>query len=414
MLDSGVPSTVERWHAATFMSYGDGSHLGVSLDRKVKEVYWNQFLHYAHDRQYTDQSESSVRDIADDYIKNSLMNDSELRVFEKLLDSRIVTDYATSLEDLSIWWYNAGEDYSGGGHTEIVSSFGSVVEHYASSLPQDIIQLNSVVTAINYQNDIAQIEYEREDESTHEINARKVIVTVPLGVLKDDMISFQPKLPDEKLDAIKSLSMGTLDKCIFAWNDGTSVPWNSGWVQRIANDIDDQGKWTEFVSLDYSFGGRPILVGLAAGRNADELVEDADDSEVKQTMLESLRSIFGTANVPEPEEVIVKRWKSDPFARGSYSNYPLGSSMDHREELGSPVDKKLFFVGEATHMDYWATTHGALLSGVDAATDVIEALSKKRTLRGRIETTSDKRKETKSHHKRPLDTIPRRSINDRK
>lgn len=39
-----------------------------------------------------------------------------------------------------------------------------------------------------------------------------VIVTVPLGCLKRDMIRFEPKLPSRMLEGIHSLSYGTLEK----------------------------------------------------------------------------------------------------------------------------------------------------------------------------------------------------------
>ena len=145
----------------------------------------------------------------------------------------------------------------------------------------------------------------------------------------------------------------------------------------------NQGKWTEFYSLNHAFGGRPILVGFAAGKNADELIENVDDSTARNNMLEALRKIFGTANVPEPEEVIVKRWKQDPFARGSHSIYPTNSQKQDRQNLGNSINNKIFFAGEATHLDYWGSTHGVLLSGIEGAEEVISILQgRNRRLRG--------------------------------
>ena len=42
--------------------------------------------------------------------------------------------------------------------------------------------------------------------------ADKVIVTVPLGLLKADGIAFRPPLPEKKLDAIQSLGAGIIEK----------------------------------------------------------------------------------------------------------------------------------------------------------------------------------------------------------
>ncbi len=45
-----------------------------------------------------------------------------------------------------------------------------------------------------------------------EIKGSAVIVTVPLGVLKNGDIAFKPPLPDWKLTAIQQLGNGNLNK----------------------------------------------------------------------------------------------------------------------------------------------------------------------------------------------------------
>ena len=69
----------------------------------------------------------------------------------------------------------------------------------------DKIQTESKVTSINYKNKSVKVRY--EDRSGNEmieknLYAKKVIVTVPLGVLKknqlDGGIAFRPLLPDKK------------------------------------------------------------------------------------------------------------------------------------------------------------------------------------------------------------------------
>jgi len=137
-------------------------------------------------------------------------------------------------------------------------------------------------------------------------------------------------------------------------------------------------------------------------------------------MLAALRSIFGDTDVSEPQETIVKRWKQDPFARGSYSNYPVNSSEIYRKDLASSIDGKLFFAGEATHIDYWGTTHGAFLSGVDAASDVINKLRNTRKLRGSkkyVQSHGEERSRTSSVGRdeyRPTEFTPRKLSENKK
>lgn len=76
------------------------------------------------------------------------------------------------------------------------------------------------------------------------------------------------------------------------------------------------------------------------------------------------------ATIPDPIDAIVTRWRKDPYARGSYSYLAVGASPGDRAVLGQPSPRR-FFAGEAIHQDFPATVHGALLSGRDAARQVI-------------------------------------------
>jgi monoamine oxidase len=62
--------------------------------------------------------------------------------------------------------------------------------------------------------------------------------------------------------------------------------------------------------------------------------------------------------------VIVTAWEGDPWTLGSYSAATPGNGH-MRGELARPVDDIVFFAGEATHTSFFATCHGAYLSGID-------------------------------------------------
>jgi monoamine oxidase len=83
-----------------------------------------------------------------------------------------------------------------------------------------------------------------------------------------------------------------------------------------------------------------------------------------------LRTIFG-ADILQPIDYQITRWAIDPFARGSYSYNALGSTPQMRNTLARPLNARLFFAGEASHQDYFGTAHGAYLSGLRVAKDVL-------------------------------------------
>lgn len=52
-------------------------------------------------------------------------------------------------------------------------------------------------------------------------------------------------------------------------------------------------------------------------------IEQQDESTTKKEAMEVLRSMFGK-DIPEATDILVPRWWSNKFFRGSFSNWPLG------------------------------------------------------------------------------------------
>ena len=86
--------------------------------------------------------------------------------------------------------------------------------------------------------------------------------------------------------------------------------------------------------------------------------------------MRTLRGIYGTG-IPEPVDCQITRWATDPFSLGSYSYNPLGTQPDTRKLLAAPLERRVFFAGEAAELDYFGTAHGAYLSGLRAAREIL-------------------------------------------
>jgi monoamine oxidase len=82
--------------------------------------------------------------------------------------------------------------------------------------------------------------------------------------------------------------------------------------------------------------------------------------------MQTLKTIYG-ANIPDPIDYQLTRWGTDPFSLGSYSYNPVGTTSSTRRVLAAPMEKRVFFAGEASVDYYFATAHGAYLSGLYAA-----------------------------------------------
>jgi monoamine oxidase len=68
----------------------------------------------------------------------------------------------------------------------------------------------------------------------------------------------------------------------------------------------------------------------------------------------------------DPTSTFINRWAKDPFSLGSYSFNGMGSKPADRAKLAAR-EGMLFWAGEHTHKNMWATVQGAYLSGKDAA-----------------------------------------------
>jgi monoamine oxidase len=71
--------------------------------------------------------------------------------------------------------------------------------------------------------------------------------------------------------------------------------------------------------------------------------------------------------VPPLTGFAVSHWSDDPFSRGAWSLLRVGGSPQTREWLGTPVNSRLIFAGEATHPEQAGMTHGAYEEGQRAA-----------------------------------------------
>ncbi|KAF2459982.1 flavin-containing amine oxidoreductase-domain containing protein [Lineolata rhizophorae] len=292
---------------------------------------------------------------------------------------------AINVNQLSLggWDQDIGNEFEGE-HCQIIGGYQQVPRGlWKCPKPLDI-RFNSKVTEIRRSATSDQkgdnLTVVCEDGET--IAADHVVVTTPLGVLKSNTINFQPPLPEWKIGAIERLGFGVLNKVILVFEKPF---WN---VERdmfgFLNDSEfsyslDQRDYASRRGRFYLFlncfktCGRPMLIALMAGDAAKD-VEKSDDESLLNEVMENLTRMFVHARVPRPSETIVTRWRHDQYARGSYSYVaPLTQAGDY-DTMAQPVGR-IHFAGEATCGTHPATVHGAYLSGLRAASEVIEAMA---------------------------------------
>lgn len=264
----------------------------------------------------------------------------------------IGSEYAADPNELSLRWFGHEGEFDGP-DLILPGGYRQIVDHLARGLD---VRLGAEVTRIAYGGAMVTVETAGEV-----FEADRVIVTVPLGVLKADTIVFDPPLPEDKQQAIRRLGFGLLDKVVLRFDE----PF---WTQQFDTRSDVLGIAGENQPVSdlvnsLRFTDVPVLIGLRGGANARAREADSDEQTVAQ-LIAALRA-------PEPAGALVTRWAADPYARGSYSFLAVGSSPDDQEALAAPVGDRLSFAGEATHDEFFATVHGAYLSGLRAADRIL-------------------------------------------
>ncbi|MDA0268235.1 MAG: NAD(P)/FAD-dependent oxidoreductase [Cyanobacteria bacterium] len=275
-----------------------------------------------------------------------------------ILNSTIEHEYAGSTTQLSTYWYDDSATYDGD-DALFMEGYRTIVDYLANGLN---IKLGQTVEEIDWSEEAVVV---RTNRSSYRANG--VIVTLPLGVLKAAQAMFFPELPEQKIQAIRSIGMGTLNKCYLRFPH-VFWPDNVDWIEQVSPN---RGEWTEWVSFSSALN-QPILLGFNAADQGKNMEAWTDEQTIASAMT-SLKRLFGN-DIPEPIDHQITRWFSDPYARGSYSFNALGSIPKMRDHLAASLGNKLFFAGEATERNHFGTAHGAYLSGLRVAREVKDAL----------------------------------------
>lgn len=273
-----------------------------------------------------------------------------------IASSTLEQEYAGSVEKMSAQWFDSAEEFDGEDGL-FAEGYHQIVKFLANGLT---IKTGHVVQRVDWEDDEVHV-----STKTEKFSAEQAVVTLPLGVLKAGRVKFSPPLPKTTSDAIDKLDMGVLNKCYLRF-PRVFWPDDVDWLECITAK---HGEWVEWVSFVRAVNA-PVLLGFNAADRGRE-IESWTDQQIVASAMARLRHLFGSG-IPEPIDYQITRWASDPFALGAYSYNPVGADPQLRRQMAKPMADKLYFAGEATDHEYYGTAHGAYLSGLRAAAQIID------------------------------------------
>ncbi|XP_074279361.1 lysine-specific histone demethylase 1 homolog 3 [Silene latifolia] len=368
LLDDMMVVVAQKGESATKMSLEDGLEFGLKIRRKV--LYQNNVK-----SELLEPLASSLAP-AENGAKDGTLSHIERRIMDWHF-AHLEYGCAALLKDVSLPHWNQDDVYGGfgGAHCMIKGGYSAVVESIAQGLP---VHLNQVVSDISYgPTDLGSAENGSYKVKVSTFNGEEffgdaVLITVPLGCLKADSIKFSPPLPQWKHSAIQRLGFGVLNKVVMEFPD---IFWDDSvdYFGATAEHSDSRGRCFMFWNVKKTVGA-PVLIALVVGKAAVD-GQNASPSDHVNHALTVLRRLFGDKAVPDPVASVVTDWGRDPFSYGAYSYVAVGASGEDYDIIGRPVEKCLFFAGEATCKEHPDTVGGAMMSGLREAVRIIDILT---------------------------------------
>lgn len=237
----------------------------------------------------------------------------------------------------------------------LTAGFGKVMEKLAAGID---IRFNQKALVVRQNDQRATVTTAGED-----FEGDFVLVTLPLGVLKDGDVRFDPIFSTSKKNAIKKLGVGHINKIAMRF-DKAFWPSDRDFIGYMSKR---KGEFPLFLDWAHA-AGKPYLVSIL-GNEFSKSIEKQEDMEVTVMMHQVLYKLFD--NVAMPSAMRFSRWGSEKFSKGAFSYLPAGVDPVNRDYLALP-EKRVFFAGEATIRDGAGTAHGAFNSGLRAANWIME------------------------------------------
>ncbi|XP_048759004.2 spermine oxidase-like [Ostrea edulis] len=300
---------------------------------------------------------------------------SDIKALFNLVLNFLALDAGDDLEKMPVRYAGHYREIDGG-NIILPKGYRSVLDVIMQKLQQNTVLFNTAVECIHYgstQSNLVTITC-KTPAGKQTFKANHVLVTCSLGVLKScHSKMFVPPLPPTKIESIKAMGYGTVNKIFLQWKTPFWKP-GKGVVEFAWKTTNARNRANAWYRSLYGFeevlNNENTLLGWIHGEAAEH-VESLTDQEVIAQCMELIRQFLGNPNIPEPVAIIRSAWKSNKFTRGSYSYLSHSSSNADIECLAEPLCVNgapvVLFAGEATHPQFYSTAHGAMESGIREA-----------------------------------------------
>jgi len=338
------------------------SNTKITLDNS-SEKYWfnNQIINsLPNDINSIFLKEDNIPDISfkDFAIQQGFNNEY------KYIVENIAGDSGASASMISAYWKIKEEEnwVSGDDDFKFQETYFDFIDKQIASAVKDKIILNTIVNKIDYSQDSVTV----TDTNNNTYQADKVIITVPVSILKLNDIQFIPPLPSEKTIAFSKIGMGAGMKVFLKFTNKFFAENIIGGSVCAAYADESIGKLTN----------ENVLLAFIMGEQAEYLTALGTDVAITDALLGELDMMYGGQATASFIASHVQNWTTKPFIKGAYS-FSTVAMGDARKIATQSINKKLYFAGEAMNINgHHQTVQGAVETGYREVINILNDIKR--------------------------------------
>jgi lysine-specific histone demethylase 1B len=282
----------------------------------------------------------------------------------KYIIENIAGDQGAAASRLSVYGNNKDEENwaSGDDDFKFEETYFDLIDKQIASQVKDQILVNTIITKIDY----SQSEIILTDSNNNTFNANKVIITVPISILKSGDIQFIPALPIEKTSAFSKIGMDAGMKVFLKFSNRFFDQNIIGGAVCAAYADDSIGKAQN----------DNILLAFIMGEQAEYLTSLGSDAAITSALIQELDIMYNGQASASFIASHVENWTTNPYVKGAYSYSTIGMG-DARKIASQALSEKLYFAGEAMNTNgHHQTVHGAVETGYREVINILTDIKK--------------------------------------
>ena len=213
------------------------------------------------------------------------------------------------------------------------------------------IQYNSPVNSIDYSSNNVIV----KTKSGKTFEADRIIVTVSIGVLKSNLITFIPEMNKENIKAIESITFHPGFKVAMKFSE-------KFYPDAITCKVKNGEKG--FYDIAFKKNVQTNVLGfLCTGNETQKYYNLKSEQEIISSLLEELDEMFdGKASKFYSGEYILENWGQYEFIQGTWTQ-AIHEKRSYLKIINQPLDNKVYFAGEIYDTYQQMGVPGAILSG---------------------------------------------------